>query len=183
MPRRAANVFRAMARYVTRDLREIVWPRAMPDPPGTRYPTDLTLRQHLKVWREAAGMYVEGWRWFNGEPEKEREERLAALRAERGQAAEDETADEYRLDPEDTTTFKDELGSMVRAGARVGADGWRHRFRSFYETRGAAYMNAAKEFVAGYKEGVAEVAENRGGGEDRGGEEGAPPRTKTWEKQ
>ena len=88
-----------------------------------------------------------------------------------------------RPDPEDTTTFKDELGSMVRAGARVGADGWRHRLRSFYETRGAAYMNAAKEFVAGYKEGVAEVAENRGGGEDGGGEEGAPPRTKTWEKQ
>lgn len=162
MPRRVANVFRRLRHYVKHDLREIVWPRPMPDPPGTRYLTDLTLRQHLQVLRQAAREYIDGWRWYNGEPEKERKERLAAERAARGEAARDdyeEPEDEYRPDPEDTTTFRDELGRMYGAGAKVGVDGWRRQLRSFYETRGVAYMNAMKEFVAGYKEGIEKAAE------------------------
>ena len=162
MPRRVANVFRRLRHYVKHDLREIVWPRPMPDPPGTRYLTDLTLRQHLQVLRQAAREYIDGWRWYNGEPEKERKERLAAERAARGEAARDdyeEPEDEYRPDPEDTTTFRDELGRMYGAGAKVGVDGWRRQLRSFYETRGVAYMNAMKEFVTGYKEGIEKAAE------------------------
>ena len=63
----------------------------MPDLPGTRYLTDLTLRQHLRVLRQAAREYLDGWRWYNGEPEKERKERLAAERAARAEEARDIT--------------------------------------------------------------------------------------------
>ena len=55
--------------------------------------------------------------------------------------------------------MKDELGRIYGAGARVGADGWRRELRRFYETRGVAYMDAMNQFVAGYKEGVAQANE------------------------
>ena len=81
-------------------------------------------------------MYTEGWRWYNGEPEKERRERIAALRAASGEDAAgdyDEVVDDWRPDPDDTTTMKDELG-IYGSRRRVGADGWRRELRRFYET-------------------------------------------------
>ena len=79
MTRRATNVVRRVVDYVRRDFREIVWPRPMEDPPGTRYAKDLSVQQHARAFREALRMYTEGWRWYNGEPEKERR----ALRRDR----------------------------------------------------------------------------------------------------
>ena len=164
MTRRATNVVRRVVDYVRRDLREIVWPRPMEDPPGTRYTKDLSVQEHARAFREALRMYTEGWRWYNGEPEKERRERIAAERAASGEDASasgdyDEAVDDWRPDPDDTTTMKDELGRIYGAGARVGADGWRRELRRFYETRGVAYMDAMNQFVAGYKEGVAQANE------------------------
>ena len=164
MTRRATNVVRRFVDYVRRDLREIVWPRPMDDPPGTRHLKDLSVQEHARAFREALRMYTDGWRWYNGEPDKERRERIAAERAASGEDASasgdyDDAVDVWKPDPDDNTTVKDELGRIYGAGARVGADGWRRELRRFYETRGVAYMDAMNQFVAGYKEGVAQANE------------------------
>ena len=120
----ASAVARRAWDYLRYDFREIVWPRPMDDPPGTRYMKDLSLQEHARAFREALRMYTEGWRWYNGEPEKERRERIAAERAASGEDASasgdyDEAVDDWRPDPDDTTTMKDELGRIYGAGARV----------------------------------------------------------------
>lgn len=164
MTRRATNIVRHVVDYVRRDLREIVWPRPMDDPPGTRYLKDMSVQEHARAFRETLRMYTDGWRWYNGEPERERRERVAAERLASGEDAStsgehDDAGDDWKPDPDDTSTMKDELGRIYGAGARVGADGWRRELRRFYETRGVAYMDAMKQFVAGYKEGVAQANE------------------------
>lgn len=204
MTRRAMNVVRRAVDYLRRDLREIVWPRPMDDPPGTTYIKDMSVQEHARAFRESLRMYADGWRWYNGEPERERRERVAAERAASGvgASAEDgehgDVVDHWKPDPEDDTTMRDELGRMYGAGSRVGADGWRRELRRFYETRGVAYMDAMKQFVAGYKEGVAIANEPlselerrsvSSGAETLRGlrEEGPPggneaPRRDNWEK-
>lgn len=154
------SLWRRFSDYVRHDFRDIAWPRPMPDPPGTKYISDLPLARHLQVWREAYRKYADGWRWYNGEPEdvkarREAEERAA--RAEEDASARAADSDGYAPDPDDGTTFKDEFGRIVQVGKEVGFQGWKRQVEYFYRTRGAAYMNAMKEFVAGYKEGVREA--------------------------
>ena len=69
----ASAVARRAWDYLRYDFREIVWPRPMPDPPG-KFPqiSSMSPGEHLKCWRDGIGSYLDGWRWYNGEPKKER---------------------------------------------------------------------------------------------------------------
>lgn len=154
------SAWRRFSDYVRHDLREIVWPRPMPDPPNTRYITDLSFKQHVLVWRDAIRAYADGWRLYHGEPEAEKAKRRAEERAARAEDAGDpaDGPDGYVPDPDDDTTFKDEFGRIIRVGRQVGFQGWKQQIQHFYQTRGRAYRDAMKEFVAGYKEGIREAA-------------------------
>ena len=90
---------------------------------------------------------------------KRRAEERAAREAEDLAARRSET-DGYvsHPDDDDNTTFKDEFGRMVRVGRQVGFQGWKQQIQHFYQTRGRAYRDAMREFVAGYKEGIREAA-------------------------
>lgn len=80
----ASAVARRAWDYLRYDFREIVWPRPMPDPPG-KFPqiSSMSPGEHLKCWRDGIGSYLDGWRWYNGEPKKERQARLERERQER----------------------------------------------------------------------------------------------------
>ena len=158
------SAWRRFSDYIRHDFSEIVWPRSMPDPPGTKYITDLSFKQHVRVWRDALREYAASWRWYHGEPEevkaKRRAEERAAREAEDLAARRSET-DGYVSHPDDdddNTTFKDEFGRMVRVGRQVGLQGWKQQIQHFYQTRGRAYRDAMREFVAGYKEGIRDAA-------------------------
>ena len=162
------SAWRRLSDYIRHDFSEIVWPRSMPDPPGTRYITELSLKRHAQVWRDAIREYTSGWRWYHGEPEEDKAKRRAEERAARAAAGDESGSsggggggdgpDGYTPDPDDNTTFKDEFGRMIRVGQQVGFQGWKQQIQHFYQTRGRAYRDAMKEFVAGYKEGVREAA-------------------------
>lgn len=145
--------------YFRHDFPEMAWPKPMPDPPGTKKLSALRWKDQVEVWRGAFRQYAEGWRWYNGEPEEVRANREAEERAAMGGAS--DRADHFEgpegteVAYDDGTSFKDELGKMVKVGQQVG---WRRQIQHFYQTRGAAYRDAMKEFVAGYKEGVKEAA-------------------------
>ena len=105
----------------------------MPDPPGTRYLTDLTLRQHLRVLRQAAREYLDGWRWSASRRRSGKSG--CGERAARAEEARDGEEPEDSGWPEDTTTFRMSW-SVCTGRAPSWADGWRRQLRSFYETRG-----------------------------------------------
>ena len=63
MAKRAGGVslWRRVTNYVKHDLREIVWPRPMDDPPGTTSVFEgLTARDHARVWSNAWREYKRG---------------------------------------------------------------------------------------------------------------------------
>ncbi|EEH57850.1 uncharacterized protein MICPUCDRAFT_57588 [Micromonas pusilla CCMP1545] len=155
MAKRAGGVslWRRVTNYVKHDLREIVWPRPMDDPPGTTSVFEgLTARDHARVWSNAWREYKRGWRWYFGEPESDREERIAREKAE-GTHVEDEYE---ALDREEFEALKEEAGRMAAAGKAMGHDGWKHQLQMFYRTRGKVYTRSIAEFVKGYREGMAE---------------------------
>ena len=88
----------------------------MPDKPGTVY---LTWGQHGAVWRSALGAYLHSWTLYF--PPKEEKKAAAGGaegaegKAEGAEEEEEEAEPSYQRDPNDTTTFKDELGMMYRA--------------------------------------------------------------------
>jgi hypothetical protein len=146
--------------YLRNDLREIVWPRPMPDPPG-KFPriSSMSAGEHLACWWDGITSYVDGWRWYNGEPKREREARLERERRERIARGEAEAAaDAGRAEwDQDLDGVAEELEGMLKAGKRVGLEAWKVQFKHFYKTRMAAYREGVKEFIEGYKEGRAEA--------------------------
>ena len=146
--------------YLRNDFREIVWPRPMPDPPG-KFPriSSMSAGEHLACWWDGITAYVDGWRWYNGEPKKEREARLERERRERIARGEAEAAaDAGRAEwDQNLDGVAEELEGMLKAGKRVGLEAWKVQFKHFYKTRMAAYREGVKEFIEGYKEGRAEA--------------------------
>jgi len=120
------SAWRQFSNYLRHDFREIVWPRSMPDPPGTRYITELSLTQHAQVWREAMRAYADGWRWYHGEPEAEKAKRRAEEKAARGEEdararrGDGDGPDLYEPSPDDDATIKDEFGRIMRVGQQAG---------------------------------------------------------------
>jgi hypothetical protein len=152
----ASAVARRAWDYLRYDFREIVWPRPMPDPPG-KFPqiSSMSPGEHLKCWRDGIGSYLDGWRWYNGEPKKERAARLERERQERIARGESEAElDAGRADwDQDLDGVTEELEGVVKAGKRVGTEAWKVHFKHFYKSRMTAYRDGIREFIEGYKEG------------------------------
>ena len=145
----ASAVARRAWDYLRYDFREIVWPRPMPDPPG-KFPqiSSMSPGEHLKCWRDGIGSYLDGWRWYNGEPKKERAARLERERQERIARGESEAElDAGRADwDQDLDGLTEELEGVVKAGKRVGTEAWKVHFKHFYKSRMTAYRDGIREF-------------------------------------
>lgn len=136
---RPRNVFRKVANYVRYDLREIVFPSSLPDPPSVKAKRKrkFTAREHLQVWRIALRLYVESWRGGS----------LSFL---------DDEKDKSKAS-EESTKREPSVVEEVAIAARLGAENARPALQRIYLTRAKAYKDALKSFVQGYQEGVAEV--------------------------
>lgn len=144
---------RRLITYIRRDLREIVAPSSLPDPPCATANAPAGPRASpLARAAQGSAAYFDTWR----RPAKEEEEEEAK-----------ETADAAP-----STLTDDHRRAAVRAAAAAArhADDIKPALRALYETRVTAYRDAVASFADGFREGVA-----RGGLVGGGPDDGAPP--------
>jgi hypothetical protein len=164
------GAWRRLRIYVARDLREIVAPSSLPNPPGLPPPPPpLPLGAALRRAAGVARRYVETW---------DREKLDAALR-ERGLLDEEEPAGAGGVSASGAAvgeTLRD-LAARLGAAARGGSAAVRPVLQEAVRTRAAAYRDAVREFIAGYREGFREEEARGEAAEAAGGEggEGPPP--------
>ncbi|BBN17281.1 hypothetical protein MPTK1_7g13310 [Marchantia polymorpha subsp. ruderalis] len=126
--------WRNIVRYVRTDLKEIAFPSSLPDPPSsTPKPRKLTFQEHLQVWKTASNLYIQSWKTGTIDDEE-----LAAKKADKT--------------PEDLSAVEE-----LALAARAGGEKLRPALQRLYMTRAAAYRDALRSFVEGYREGIAEV--------------------------
>jgi len=150
MSKASKSLIYRIKRYITYDLREIIVPSSLPNPPGYVPPPSRTWRQRWTVLNAAIRGYIDSWnpkivdaelRRLRGEPEPDESEVPATHR----------DSDELKL-------LADEFGQAARGGAKSLVPFLQH----IYNTRAAAYRDAVKQFIAGYKEGFQEAQEEGG---------------------
>ncbi|KAK9867519.1 hypothetical protein WJX84_005468 [Apatococcus fuscideae] len=131
----ALKAWRRVVRYLQQDLREILVPTSLPDPPGYTPARKLGWKERVEVVQEATQDYVDSWK---------------ALRSEPGD-------DSQVADKEPEAPIKDELAAVARGGAKS----IQPYLQKMYQTRASAYRDAVQEFVKGYREGYAADAESQ----------------------
>eukprot|EP00887_Chlorella_sp_A99_P002635 scaffold6.g2635.t1 len=135
---KAKALARRAADWLRHDLREIVAPSSLPDPPGYVPAPRTSLLKWLRILRHAGRAYVDTWD----------SRKLEAKRRElRGEAAAAETAEGSARQE-----FKD-LAAEFAAAAKGGSAAMKPFLVNLYQTRAAAYRDAVRQFIEGYKEG------------------------------
>ena len=129
-------------RYITHDLREIILPSSLPNPPGFVPPPPLTLRGRWAATSRALRLYLDSWDTAKLD---------AAVRRQRGEPEPDPNAKEK--DVAELKELAEEFGDAARGGARALVP----YLSRLYETRAASYRDSAKQVIAGYKEGFEEA--------------------------
>lgn len=139
LPSFSPRAMRRLLTYLRRDLREIVAPSSLPDPPTATTPNAAAHPRASALARAAQGSaaYFDTWRRQRDEDEKEAK-------------SEDAPADGLTL-------TEDHRRAAVRAAATAarGADALKPALRALYETRVTAYKDAVDSFADGFREGVA----------------------------
>ena len=134
-------------RYVRYDIREILFPSSIPNPPGYVPPPGKTLRQKVNILTSAVRLYIDSWDSKKVE---------AQLRRERGEPDVPDNSDSPEQREEDSEELKllsAELKDTAKGGAHIL---WPH-LQQLYKTRAKAYREAVKQFIEGYKEGFQEA--------------------------
>ena len=129
---------RRVLTYLRRDVREIVAPTSLPDPPAPADAPNAAGPRTSLLTRAAQGSaaYFDTWRRRKDSDEG---------------AVEEETAPSGL-----TLTDKHRRAAVAAAAAASrGADALRPALRALYETRVTAYKDAVSSFADGYREGVA----------------------------
>ncbi|KAL2612316.1 hypothetical protein R1flu_024008 [Riccia fluitans] len=146
--------WRNIVRYVRTDLKEIAFPSSLPDPPSSKpKPRTLTFQEHLQVWKTAWNLYVQSWKT--------------------GTIDDEEVAGRKKKSSEDKPSEDLSAVEELALAARAGGDRLKPALQRLYMTRAAAYRDALKSFVEGYREGIAEVMASdplknlKGSGPDR----------------
>ncbi|KAL3683405.1 hypothetical protein R1sor_001427 [Riccia sorocarpa] len=137
-PMKLKVAWRNVVRYVRTDLKEIAFPSSLPDPPSSKpKPRKLTLHEHLQVWRTAWNLYVQSWKT--------------------GTIDDEELAGKKKKPIEEKSSEDLSAVEELALAARAGGDRLKPALQRLYMTRAAAYRDALKSFVEGYREGIAEV--------------------------
>lgn len=138
--------WRNIKRYVKHDLKEIVFPSSLPNPPHVKAkpkPRKLTVKDYVYILRTATSLHLKSFTkggltkedWKKAGLDEQDDPEVA----EKPKAAEPSSIEEIAL------------------AARAGAEHIRPALHRLYMTRASAYRDALKSFVEGYQEGIAEV--------------------------
>lgn len=138
-----SNVVKRAYRYVRYDIREILFPSSIPNPPGYVPPEPTSLRERAEIITSAFRLYIDSWNSKKLE---------AQLRQQRGEPEDVPGTPEREEDAEDLKQLAAELKDTAKGGAHVL---WPH-LQHLYKTRAKAYREAVKQFIEGYKEGFQE---------------------------
>lgn len=136
-----SRIRRLLARvklYLKYDLKEIVFPSSLPNPPGYVDPPRKTFSEKLSSFRTSIRLYLDTW---------DSAKLDAALRRQRG-----EKEESVRRDGE-AEMLAEELKLTIKSGANTLLP----YLRYVYKTRAAAYRDAVKQFIEGYQEGFQEA--------------------------
>ena len=138
-----ASLLRRLARYTRRDLREILAPTSLPDPPpaageaeeaGGRGGVPAPASTFARAWAGSAA-YFDTWRRPPRDEDAEAASEAASLSFE--------LTDDHRR-----------AAASALTSARTAADAARPALRALYETRVTAYRDAVGSFAEGYREGL-----------------------------
>jgi hypothetical protein len=138
------SLLRRAVRYLRHDLREIIAPTSIPNPPGYVPPPPQSLGERWATVRGACRAYIDSW---------DSKKLEAELRRRRGQ-------DPNKTDAQEDAETAAELAALaaeVKAATAGGGTAlWPHLQR-LYKTRVRAYGVAVQQFIEGYKEGFREA--------------------------
>eukprot|EP00884_Botryococcus_braunii_P012915 jgi/Botrbrau1/21624/Bobra.43_1s0026.1 len=123
------RLWRGLLNYVRYDLREIILPRPMPDPPDFVPERKLSLKDYLEIIKATNRRYMESWK----SPPKEEPQ---------GKATEAPTGNE--------PTFWEDLSAAAKGGAQTLTP----FLKKVYASRTVAYRDSVRSFVEGYREGL-----------------------------
>lgn len=121
--------------YIRYDLREIINPSSLPNPPDYVPPEKLTWQERRQVIQEANRKYWKTW-----QASQETEEKLK------------------EFEPKHDDSLGSELSQTAKAALRK-SQGLKPLLHHVYETRARSYRDAVQQFVEGYKEGFAGQSE------------------------
>ncbi|CAL8469150.1 g8691 [Coccomyxa elongata] len=119
------KAWRRVRDYIKYDLREIIAPTSLPYPPGEEPPGN-ERENFLQILRLATRDYLETWK--SEEPEKIQQ-----------------------TEEQQETPLSEDLVGV----AKSGAESVKPVLQQLYRTRAAAYQEAVRSFVQGYREGFA----------------------------
>jgi hypothetical protein len=154
--REALSTFSKLSRYFKNDLKDIVWPDTMPNPPNY-VEKKYTMKEHFQIWKKALQLYGESWKREFGEDDALSS--TARTQGTRKYHDKGETEKTNNNDDDDNNNSSS-LGSELSELAHTAKSGWRPLVKYLYETRGIAYRDGVREFIKEYKNGYQEVIES-----------------------
>ena len=153
--REALSTFSKLSRYFKNDLKDIVWPDTMPNPPNY-VEKKYTMKEHFQIWKKALQLYGESWKREFGEDDA----LSSTARTQGTRKYRDKGETEKTNNNDDDNNNSSSLGSELSALAHTAKSGWRPLVKYLYETRGIAYRDGVREFIKEYKNGYQEVIES-----------------------
>ncbi|KAL6767158.1 hypothetical protein ACKKBG_A38830 [Auxenochlorella protothecoides x Auxenochlorella symbiontica] len=139
---RPRSLFRKAKDYITYDLVEIIAPRSIPNPPGYVPPRKRSLSEVLQNVYKGTKLYFDSW-------SQEKIDRHLA----------EHYGEDYIKEKAEKETSRKEWQELVEGfgdAAKGGGKAMVPFLQNLYTSRAAAYGQALRQFVTGYREGIAE---------------------------
>jgi hypothetical protein len=128
-----STILARIHRYLVYDLREIILPSPLPNPPEYKPPPRETTEKLTNRIRNGFSLYLETWK----------------------RKKEDASTTKEWL--QENQHVMEEVKDTSHKGAKVLSA----LVKSQYKVRAAAYQEAAKEFISGYKKGLKEASDEK----------------------
>ncbi|MCO5554476.1 hypothetical protein L7F22_008005 [Adiantum nelumboides] len=152
----AKRKWRKFYDYMRYDFKEIAFPSAMPDPPGTVEETrKLTWRDYVLIMKVGTRVYIKSFK----NPDVDIDEEIDLEKNPRKPRP---IKEKKKDEPKEPSTIED-----LAVAAKAGAEHIRPALHRIYMTKVSVYKDALKNFVEGYQEGLTEILNPNGTGEFR----------------
>ncbi|CAH8292841.1 unnamed protein product [Eruca vesicaria subsp. sativa] len=140
-------VYRKVSDYIRYDLKEIILPSSLPDPPHVVKHRKLTWHEQFLVLKEATRLYGASWVRDIGPELRPNDYK------KHGDAEPKKQAKETEKEP---SVLED-----IAVAARGGMETLRPALQRVYMTRASNYKDALSSFIKGYHEGVQQVMHSK----------------------
>ena len=151
--REGLSTFSKLSRYFKKDVKDIIWPDTMPNPPNY-VEKKYTIKQHFLIWKKALELYGKSWKREIGEGED------GAMKSAARTHGAGNDRDKRENDKKHDDSSSPSLGSELNELAHTAKSGWRPLVKHLYETRGIAYRDGVREFIKEYRIGYREAIES-----------------------